>query len=346
MKAVAVCWILVAASWLDAQVVLSRRDYAAHGRTFPQIWISDTGTVNFRQLTHSARDHSGPVCSRDGKLIYFVSDHDAERSRNSYGGPNGREVWAYDRKTGQERIVWRTSRDFGLRLDGMTANGGIVVRVGSELRSLSHKPWVIENVDEVAVAADGRRLALVIAGSYDKQGQSQNPRLFLADAATGQSRTEVGKYDWPEWSPDGMRIAAFSNGGLAILDAMTRKEIQRIGLPKHDAPPQDIVWSLDGKSLLVGLYGQNGGAGDPQSDYFLLNPATRIWTPELTARQALWLWAEMVLYLRPYATTALAPASRHSVWTSRLAIYNLASHKDTALTSGIVLNDDLSTCGH
>jgi len=347
MRALALCSILVvgAASLkaqVDAQVVLTRRDYAEHDRTFPQIWMADTGTLNFRQLTHSARDHSEPVCSRDGKLIYFASDRDAERSRDGYGAGGNREVWVYDKQTGQERLVWRTSREYGLDLKGVTATGGLLVRVGTELQSLLRNPWTIHNVDEAAVSPDGRRLALVIAES-----------LFVADAATGQSRTELGKYSEPVWSTDGSRIAAFFDGGLAIIDARTRREMERVGLPKHDAAaqdmPQDIVWSPDGKSLLVGLYGENGGAGDPQNDYFLLNPVTRTWTPELTARRMLWLQPESVLYLRPYGTTPLAPESPHrrphSVWTSDLALYDLASHKDTALISGLVLNDDLSTCG-
>jgi dipeptidyl aminopeptidase/acylaminoacyl peptidase len=218
-------------------------------------------------------------------------------------------------------------------------NGGVHP---SPLRNL----WVINNVDEAAVSPDGRRLALVIAESYDKQGQSQNAKLFLADAATGQSRIELGKYSEPVWSPDGTRIAAVFDGGIAILDAATRREIERVGLPKRDAPAQDPVWSPDGKSLLVGLYGENAGSGDPQSDYFLLNPVTRTWTPELTARGLLWLQPESVLYLRPYGTTPLAPDSPHNVWTSELAVYDLASHKDTALISGLVLNDDLSNCCH
>ncbi len=331
MKAVVVwCLLAVGAGWLDAQVVLSRRDYAEHGRTFSQIWMADAGTLNFRRLTDSARDHSEPVCSRNGKLIYFVSDPDPERSRNSYGGPNGREIWAYDRQTQRERFIWRTSHDLGLRLDGATASGAVLVRDGAELRSLAQNPWVIDKVDETAVSPDGRRLALVIAGSYDKSGQSQNARLFVSDAATGRLRTELGKYDEPEWSPDGMRIAAFFDGGLAILDATTRREMERVALPKRDAPSQDIVWSPDGKSLLAGLYGENGGSGDPQSDYFLLNPAARTWKPELTARQLLWLQGETILYLRPFGTTPLAPSSRHSVWTSQLAA-TIALHTKTGL---------------
>lgn len=334
---------------MNAQVVFSRRDYAEHGRTFSQIWMADAGTLTLGQLTRSARDHSEPVCARDSKLIYFVSDRDPERSRNSYGDYHSgeREVWTYDRQTGQERFVWRTSRDLGLDLIGTTANGGLLVRVGTELHSLLRSLWIIDNVDDAAVSPDGRRLALVIAESYDKQGQSQNAKLFLADAATGQARIEVGKYEVPKWSPDGARIAAFADGGLAILDgATTHQAIERVGLPKRDAPSQDIVWSPDGKSLLAGLYGEDGGAGDPENDYFLLNPATRTWTPELTARRLLWLQGETVLYSRPYGTTPLSPGSPHNVWTSELAVYDLASHKDTALTSGLVLNDSLSTCVH
>lgn len=347
MKALAVWWsFVIGVGWLDAQVVLSRRDYAKHGRTFSQIWMADAENLNFRQLTHSARDHSEPICSRDTKLIYFVSDRDVERSRNSYGGADGREVWAYDVQSREERFIWRTSRDFGLHLSGTTPSGGLLLRVGTELRSLAPNSWVIRNVDQAAVSPDGRWLALVIAASYDKGGQSENARLFVADAATGRSRTEVGQYEEPTWSPDGARIAAFFDGGLAIIDATTGKELERVALPKSDAPSQDVVWSPDGKSLLAGVYGENGGAGDPQSDYFLLNPATRTWTPELTARQLLWLRGEMILYLHPFETTPLALASPHSVWTSQLAVYDLASHKDTALTSGLVLNDDFSIRAH
>lgn len=346
MRGIAVCWILALCSaWLDAQVVVSRRTYAQQGRSFQQIWMADAGTLDFRQLTRSARDHVEPTCSRDGNLIYFVSDHDAERSRNGYGDGGNREVWAFDRQTGQERLVWQTSQDSGISIHGVTANGGLLVRVGNELRSLARNQWKIDKADEAVLSPDGRKLALLIAESYDNQGQSQNAKLVLADAATGQSRTDLGKYSAPVWSPDGTRVAAFVDAGLAILDTATRREIGRFGLPKPDWPHQDIVWSPDGESLLVGIYGENAGSGDPQNDYFRLNPTTGTLTPSLTARHLLWLQGGTVLYLRPFKTTPLAPGSRHTVWTSQLAVYDLASHKDTALTSGLTLNDDLASCG-
>ena len=335
MEALAACCIFVAVGSLNAQVVLSRRDYSEHGRTFGQIWMADAGGLNFRPVTHSARDHSEPVCSRDGKVIYFVSDGDAERSRNSYGGSNGREVWEYDRQSGRERFLWRDSRDVGLDLKGTAANGDLLVLAGDELQRLGSDSWT--NVEDAAVSPDGSKVALVIEAN-------PNATLVVADSATGQQRKEFGKYQKPAWSPDGARIAGFSDGGLAILDATTGGETQRVALPKPDAQGQDIVWSPDGRRLLVGLYGENSGSGDPQNDYFVLDSATRVWTPALTARGALWLRDETVLYLRPYGLAPLSPGSAHSVWTSQAAFYDLTSRQDTALTSGLVLNEGLAAC--
>src|SRR5260370_25279460 len=105
----------------------SRRVYAEHGRTWRQLWIASSGSVDFRKVTHSARDHMEPLCSRDGKLIYFVSDRDGLGSLNAYAGATDRELWAFDRQTGQERPVWQTSDDEGLHLNGTTADGGVLI---------------------------------------------------------------------------------------------------------------------------------------------------------------------------------------------------------------------------
>jgi hypothetical protein len=335
----------------DAQVVLSRRVYAERGRTWRQLWIANSGSTDFKQLTHSARDHADQVCSRDGKLIYFVSDRDGARSINAYAGAHDRELWALDRQNGQERLVWQTSGDDGLGLNGTTADGSVLIRLGTELRSLLRHPWRIEKIDPAydaaAVSPDGRALAIRIAGSLDKEGQSHDAKLFIVDTATGQSRVQVGNYEGPAWSPDGTRIAAIADDGLAIIDVATRKEVARADWPKTHSPPQDLVWSPDGKYVLAGLYGEDGGAGNPQSDYFLMNIAAGTWTPALTARQVVWFQgSSTLLYLRPFATTPLAPGSAHQVWTAQLAVFDLAIRQDTELTTGLVLNDYMSSCGH
>ena len=201
------------ASCLDAQVIVSRRVYAEHGRTWRQLWIASSGSTDFKQLTHSPRDHMEPLCSRDGKLIYFVSDRDGTRSLNAYAGATDRELWAFDRQTGQERLLWQTSDDDGLHLNGTTTEGAVLVRVGTELRSQLRHLWHIDNMDPsfnaASVSPDGHTVAAVIAGYLDKEGQSHDANLFLVDTSTGQSRVKVGKYEGPSWSPDSMRIADF-----------------------------------------------------------------------------------------------------------------------------------------
>ncbi len=287
-----------------------------------------------------------PLCSRDGKLIYFVSDRDGERSRNAYAGANDRELWAFDTRTQQERRVWQTSNDDGLHLHGIAADGGVLIEAGMELRNLSARhPWRIEKIDSASVSPDGRTLAAVIAGSVDKEGQSHDSKLYLVDTATGRSRAQLGAYSAPAWSPDGARIAAIADDGIAVLDVATRKIVARTGWPRTDPIPESLIWSPDGSQVLAGLHGENGGAGDPQSDYFLLNIASGKWTPALTAQDLVWLpGGHTVVYIRPVATTPLAAGSPHSVWTSDLAAFELMTHKDTPLSTGLVLNDYLAAC--
>jgi hypothetical protein len=152
-----VCLLLFIAVPLFAQNAVIRGQVADEsGAAVPQARITVAGP------------HTNRTATADDRGSYVLTGLAPERSRNGYGSGGNREVWAYDRHTGQERFVWRTSREYGLDLNGVTANGGLLARVGAELHSLMRNLWMIDNVDEAAVSPDGRRLALVIAESYDK----------------------------------------------------------------------------------------------------------------------------------------------------------------------------------
>jgi Tol biopolymer transport system component len=342
MRPMIACWaMLYLAGWANAQVVLSRRVYAEHGRTWQQLWISDPGGTNFRQLTRSARDHSEPACSRDGKTIYFVSDEDAARSLNVADGTESeRELWSFDRRTGVEQKVWSTSEDEGLRLHAVAADGGVLISLKAGLFKVGRNPWHVDNVSGIALSPDGLRVAVMTAG----------PSLFITDSATGKSRLPVGNYDSAVWSPSGRRLASTSGQDIAIVDAVTGKEIEHVRFSQRESEPEGLVWSPDESSLLVGTYGESAGSGDPQLDYFLLNlagkMAAKTWTRELTAQEVLWLpGGKTVLYTKPIGLTPLALGSRHSVWTVQLARYDLATQRDSVLTSGLVKSGDLAFCG-
>lgn len=347
MKRVAACLVLLLPQWLSAQAVLSRRVYAEHGRTWQQIWISDA-TTNFRQLTHSPRDHSEPRCSRDGRLVYFVSDRDAERSRNAIpnGYPGERELWSFDRRTGRERMVWSTSDQDGLDLIGIAADGGAVVNVKSALHKIGGNPWRIDRVVSARFSPDGTRLTIAAAGSFDAEGQPRDENAYIVDSVRGKTRVPAGKCESMFWSPSGARIACESGREILVLDPASGRQIETIRFSGPESPIESVVWAPDEGRVLVGIYGENGGSGDPQSDYFLFNPATQTWARQFTAESALWLTGgEKILYVRPIDLLPIAPGSRHSVWSSQLAIYDLATHRDTALTSGVVMNGDMAFCG-
>jgi Tol biopolymer transport system component len=84
---------LLLANSIDAQqVVFSRREYAARGTTFQQLWMWSATDGRLTQLTRSARDHWNPVCSPDGRQIFF----------DSGTNPFAQRHWRFNRETGIE----------------------------------------------------------------------------------------------------------------------------------------------------------------------------------------------------------------------------------------------------
>lgn len=88
-------------------------------------------------------------------------------------------------------------------------------------------------------------------------------------------------------SPDGTRLSCAVKGStILITDAKSGASVSHIpidlrystGTP-YPEPPETYLWDPDGRALLVGIYGENGGSTNLEAeDYFVLDLATRTWT--------------------------------------------------------------------
>jgi hypothetical protein len=116
---------------------------------------------------------------------------------------------------------------------------------------------------------------------------------------------------------------------------------QRYSTGEPYAPwPMDSLWSPDGRTLLVGNYGENGGSATGELDYFLLDLTTRTWTRAFTGTNALWLTPTLIIYVTPRALSPLPAGGARSVWTAHLTAFDPRAHRARPITSG--LSNDLS----
>jgi Tol biopolymer transport system component len=173
-------------------------------------------------------------------------------------------------------------------------------------------------------------------------------------ASTPTLRASVCEADSAALSPD-HTMAACNVGGnsVAIVDAATQQERVRIpfgqrysnGQPYPDWPLQ-VGWSPDARLLLVGTYGENSSSSSDFLDYFLLDVAAHTWSRAMTGNSAVWLPdGRSIVYSTPRDLVPLTPADEHRVWSADLARYDLASRKETLLTSGVTNNEHPALCG-
>jgi hypothetical protein len=149
-------------------------------------------------------------------------------------------------------------------------------------------------------------------------------------------------------------MVACTVGGhsVAIVELATQEERARIpfgqrysnGQPYPDWP-LEIIWSPDARVLLVGTYGENSSSTSTFLDYFLMDVATHIWSRAMTGNDAVWLAdGRSIVYSTPRDLVPLTPSSERRVWSAQLARYDLASHKETLLTSGVTNNEQPALC--
>jgi Tol biopolymer transport system component len=174
-----------------------------------------------------------------------------------------------------------------------------------------------------------------------RSSSALNPRVPICDA------------DTQSLSPDRTMVACAVGGhSVVIVDAATQEERARIpfrqlysnGQPYPDWP-LEVSWSRDARLLLVGTYGENSSSSSDFLDYFLLDLATRNWTRAMSGNDPVWLPDNRsIIYSTPRDLVPLTPSSGQRVWSSQLARYDLASHTESLLTSGVTNNAQPALC--
>lgn len=111
-------------------------------------------------------------------------------------------------------------------------------------------------------------------------------------------------------------------------------------------PIQSLAWSPSGKWLLVGSLGTDTNSTAPQSDLFVLDPVAMKLTKAASGNAAAWLPdRDEVFYTTPRDMAPLAGAQRkRGVWVAHLMLFNPASGKTIAVTSGVSNNLQPSVC--
>ena len=138
---------------------------------------------------------------------------------------------------------------------------------------------------------------------------------------------------------------------IAIVDVATRREVVHLTFDQKSASgyryaPWSLqsTWSPDDARLLVGTYGYGSTSTSSFLDYFVLDLATRRWTPGFSGNDATWLGdGRRIVFTRPRDLTRL-PGTAKRVWTTQLAVFDLASGTATTLASDIANHEAVTLC--
>ena len=225
------------------------------GGMVPDIWLFDLEKLEARNVTKSDANDSIPMWH--GDTLYFLSDRDAAKRCN---------LWAYDLKQDQFRQL-TTFTDFDVRFPSIGPKD-LVFEAGGRLYLLDLESGKTEDVD-VRVITDRLTLKprlesvskLVQNSAISPTGKralfEARGDIFSVPAEHGVvrnlTRTPGVAERFPTWSPDGKRLAWFTDRDgeyeLAVRNADGTGEetlVTRLG-PGFRYRPQ---WSPDSRKLV------------------------------------------------------------------------------------------------
>ena len=151
---------------------------------------------------------------------------------------------------------------------------------------------------------------------------------------------------------DARRAACAVHGeAIAVVETRTERELERVAFRPQSSggypyPPWSLqsAWAPDDARLLVGTYGYGSSSTSSFLDYFVLDLATRQWTRAFSGNDAAWLEdSRRIVFTTPRELAPLPGTAMH-VWTTQLAVFDLATGSVTALASEVANTEGVTVC--
>ena len=217
------------------------------------IWINTVGTTKLEKITDNDAQDIFPMWI--GNEIYYLSDRD--RTMN---------LFVYDTKSKQSRKVTDFT-EYDCKFPAHSADGYVVFENGGYIYKYDVRKGAAEKVsiqladDNVwsrteyrsgnlaingySLSPDGKRVLMVARGDIFSLPAEKGPVVNISRSPGSHEREA-------EWSPDGSRIAWFSDasGEYEVYTAPAGNMTQATRLTSfNEGYPTNLQWSPDGKKL-------------------------------------------------------------------------------------------------
>ena len=117
---------------------------------------------------------------------------------------------------------------------------------------------------------EARLLAYGVHISRDFTEEHQDSELYLYDF-DNETTTIIAEWFSPSWSPDGNKIAFFSEGGFSVID-LEVNGITAVDMEYRSINDGSVHWSADGNGFLFCVYMKNNeGRSDEKIYYYSIN---------------------------------------------------------------------------